>query len=871
MAATIAFTGWVTKKLRRVILVLFVSLSFTTVSVLVHSFSSTTKTTTPTTTTTTQSARTPRTVSLLSRMRRRPVFGANARHLFATNKNDDDDDDKNSDNFPIEEEQRALLNGKDDATAAKIKKARVAAANTTPELPESSTSLDLKWIRQQVHTWSQLAVPYYQESIEGRWLLAGVLVLTLMNSGVSVAFSFLSKDFWNALSARDVTEFYTVLQKFVVALAAGAPIVTYYKFQREQLAVHWRDWMTTRTVALYTQNRVYYQLEEQKRGGAGNTTSSSTSTTATTPMIDNPDQRISEDVNTFTSYSLQLTITLLTSIIDLVAFSVILYNIYWQLLVAVIVYAALGTTITTYLGQSLVGLNLWQLQREADLRYLLVRWRDNAESIAFYQGETLEGAAVQDQLSSVVSNRRTINTQQRNLEYFVNSYRYLVQILPIAVVAPQYFAGTIELGVISQSVGAFNHILNDLSLLINQFERLSSFSAGLERLSTFYQAMQEQHAQQQEQQPQTLQEMENTSKSRTPSTTPTSLLDLPTVTTWSNATATVAKDIPPNQDTIQFRSLSFYEDDLLAPSSSSSSSSRSSGGHHRDEGVILSVHNLTLYTPDRRRVLVRNLSIDVMEGQHLLIVGPSGAGKSSVLRALAGLWSSGQGTIVRPDNDDEVYFLPQRPYCLLGGSLKEQLLYPKRGGRRQQRRAMDEDDVVGGTNGAMTTTSLPNGGNDKHDDEENGSLLQDSREAETVGRPALSQQSAAGDDADSSSSSVVSDEELLVILKQVDLWNVAQRAGNGNATAGLYAVQDWTNVLSLGEQQRLAFGRLLVHEPRLVILGMSTSCAERRKIKKREKVSEFTVLYCSCFVLVVMFRAVGFGRTKQDFVIVVAF
>ena len=223
--------------------------------------------------------------------------------------------------------------------------------------------MDWEYLGKQAGLFRQMALPYYEESIAGRWLLAGLLGLTLLNSGVSVAFSYLGKDFWNALSSKDTVEFYAVLQRYLAALLLGAPIVTLYRYQREQLAVHWREWMTARTFQLYTTNRVYYNLE---RNGE----------------IDNPDQRISEDVNTFTSYSLQLVITVLTSLIDLVSFSSILWSIYPQLFWAILIYASMGTLITAFLGKSLVGLNFFQLQREADLRYALVRLRDNAESIA---------------------------------------------------------------------------------------------------------------------------------------------------------------------------------------------------------------------------------------------------------------------------------------------------------------------------------------------------------------------------------------------------------------------------------------------------------------------------------------------------------
>nr|AZL94158.1 ATP-binding cassette sub-family D [Cardiosporidium cionae] len=156
--------------------------------------------------------------------------------------------------------------------------------------------------------------------------------------------------------------------------------------------------------------------------------------------IDNPDQRIAEDLKSFTTVSLRFVLILLTAVIDLACFTFILLSIDPNLFIAAVIYSSVGTFFTIRLGQKLISLSFLQRRTEADFRYSLVRVRENFESVAFYGGEQLELNEIKRRLNRVVENLRNVVSTEGRLELFTTAYRYIIQILPAAVVAPRYFA-----------------------------------------------------------------------------------------------------------------------------------------------------------------------------------------------------------------------------------------------------------------------------------------------------------------------------------------------------------------------------------------------------------------------------------------------
>lgn len=508
------------------------------------------------------------------------------------------------------------------------------------------------------HSFWSIGKLYWWDSPE-RWRAIGLLILLLcflsLDSTIGVNQLKQQGELISALVKLDGERFWQSAFFYIGASIVLAVTVATWQYLEDKIRLYSREWLTKYYLDKYFQNDCFYKINTLY------------------PEIDNPDQRIAEDIAAFCHRSVSLFRQFTLAIINLITFGILLWEKSKLLVLILVIYSLGGMLITTIgFGKILIPIKKEQLTREANFRFSLVRIRENAESIAFYHGANREFTYIKQIFAPVLSIYNKVITWERNLDIFQNIYGYITWMLPALIIGPRILAGEpgLEVGAIQEANGAFGKVFRSLNIIVRMFEFLTSFIAGIERLESFARVLEK------------------------------------------------PKVLPVEGNT----TIETIEDSRL------------------------SLQHLTLQTPKYERTLVKNVSIELQPGEGLLIVGVSGGGKSSILRAIAGLWNSGTGKVYRP-KPEEILFLPQRPYMILG-SLRDQLLYPR------------------------TDLNL-------------------------------------------------SDEEIYRVLNQVQLPKLATRF-----SSGLDTIEDWDNMLSMGEKQRVAFARLLLSKPRYAILDEATSALD---------------------------------------------
>ena len=301
---------------------------------------------------------------------------------------------------------------------------------------------------------------------------AALLLLLFAINGLNVVNSYVGRDFMTAIEQRDRQQVLRFALLYVGVFGLSTVAAVMYSFTEQRLGLLWRDWLTRRLLGLYLGDRLYYRMRMGEE-------------------LANPDQRIADDVRSFTASTLSIALIFLNSALTLVAFSGVLWSISGTLFAVAVGYAAVGSLSAIWLGRPLVRLNYDQSDREAGFRAALVGVREDAESVALANDEPHVRGRLLRHVDGITANLKRIIAVNRNLGFFTTGYNYMIQLIPVFVVAPLFISGSVEFGVIAQSTMAFAFVLGAFSLIVNQFPMLSSYAAVVARLSALIDAMEE--------------------------------------------------------------------------------------------------------------------------------------------------------------------------------------------------------------------------------------------------------------------------------------------------------------------------------------------------------------------------------------------
>ncbi len=453
-----------------------------------------------------------------------------------------------------------------------------------PGLEKKLHGCDSLPLRLSIRAFFRIAVPYWRsrDSILS-WVLLG-LIIALTSGAVYLATLFNSwyKSFWDTIQNYDVPGFKHFLLVFCGLAAIHVVVSVYNSYLRSCLAIRWRRWLTAKVMGEWLSDNAYYRMQLADRN------------------TENPDQRISEDLNAFVSYSISLLLGTASDLAMLGTFGVVLWDLsnsvtltLWNddtltlpdgyLLYLAIVYAVAGTLLTFFFGKPLVRLNFRQQRYEADFRFSLIRVRENSESVSLYKGEKQEGRVLSARFKDVVTNYIRLIRCEKRLGFFTLSYAQLAVIFPILVAAPMYFAKIITMGSIMQINSAFSRVQDSLSTIISNFSSWAAFKADIDRLALYFDSM----------------------------------------------------DVA---DHVQ----------CLEPVA---------------EGECFKTEDLEVATP-AGEILCSHLNLALENGESLLIRGRSGCGKSTLIKAIAGIWPYAKGRIVYPKDAGSLFlsqrpYLPQ--------------------------------------------------------------------------------------------------------------------------------------------------------------------------------------------------------------------
>jgi putative ATP-binding cassette transporter len=328
----------------------------------------------------------------------------------------------------------------------------------------------------------QLAAPFWLRSSARKsgWLLLAVLVaLVAAYTALNAWSTRLQKGFFDALQNHDTPAFWNniALVFFVITLLVSVLVLRSYLEQA--LEIKWRMHLTHSIVGRWLKDQTFYRIERDN-------------------LVDNPDQRVTQDITEYVRLMVQLSLGFLTNLGTLGAMGWILWQsaepmsfalgdatftipgyMFW----IAIGWGVLQTGVTHLAGHKLAGVTVEQHKVEADFRFALAKVRDASEQIALYRGEEVE----QQRLRRLFGEIRRNWLQLMRFHVFLNmasgGFGVVSVFVPIIALAPKVLSGEVSIGTMSQDIAAFTETAGAVAWFAKSYSDLFNLSAVVQRLT----------------------------------------------------------------------------------------------------------------------------------------------------------------------------------------------------------------------------------------------------------------------------------------------------------------------------------------------------------------------------------------------------
>ena len=459
------------------------------------------------------------------------------------------------------------------------------------------------------HAW-RLTTRYF---VSDDWKMAWFLLIAYAAISFGGVYTFIlsnhwQRDFFDSIEQRQSSLFVTLIFTFLMIAALQVAFIVANNLVSWTLSMRWRNWLTKWYMDRWFARDRFYEIERLR-------------------MIDNPDQRIAEDIKNFTLVTqgnslVGIAVGIVGSLISAVSFGYILLQTSSAMVIPVagyqislpggdliwfsIVYVLFGSVVITWIGKPYIRRRMREQHYEADFRTNLIHVRRNGEQIAFSRAQNMERRGLRGSFTNIRRNWYRLMWANIGLSAGSSIYERVMGVIPLFLTVPKFFAGQISFGQVMASRDAFTQFSSSLSYFVQVYPGLAQQIANINRL----------------------------------------------------------KALDDSIDNARPRGIDFRPGET-------------------GEGIAIHVQNLELRRPNGEPLLALDEWM-VRDGERWVIEGPSGGGKTTLLRAIAGLWPDGAGSVAMTRHGTAM-LVPQRLYLPLG-SLKNAICFPDR--------TQDHDDAT---------------------------------------------------------------------------------------------------------------------------------------------------------------------------------